>query len=145
MQNSIFAGGPLKGLYAKMSLFSYGPLKWSACKNTHLLHRFFFSPPLSFPSHHFIFFSTPLPSLFSSSPDYFLLSLHSLSFLSERERALAGRRRWGGRERAAVGGRTPPLPLVAPHPAPLLSLGLGIVGCICEGEARSGKEGSRSG
>lgn len=60
------------------SIFASGPLKWSACKNTPLIQRFFFSPPLSFPSHQFKFFFNSYPLSLSSSP---LIILSSLSLI----------------------------------------------------------------
>lgn len=93
------------------SIFASGPLKWSACKNTPLIQRFFFSPPLSFPSHQFKFFSTPIPSLslpllllFSPlslilSPSLLSHSLLSLSLSSSSSMMDADEEAGGGRER----------------------------------------------
>lgn len=114
MQKSIFVGGPLKGLYTKMSIFSQaGLLSGPHAKIFTLLHIFFFSPPLLFPSHPLQFLSPPLslPFPFIFTPLFSLCLLPFFLFSPPSgQRAMHGRRlarlhrrRGSGQEWAGIG------------------------------------------
>lgn len=86
------------------TIFTNGPLKWSAYENTILFSIDIFTPALSFPSQHFIFSTSPLPlSLSLLSPSLSPL----LSSLSLSHRAGVGTLGggWHGRRGGAGNGR----------------------------------------
>lgn len=71
-----------RATYKNESIFTFGPLNRSACKNTPSHPRIFFSHPLSFPSQHLKFDHPNLLSLFPSPPLVILFSSHLLSLSS---------------------------------------------------------------
>lgn len=86
------------------TIFTNGPLKWSAYENTILFSIDIFSPALSFPSQHFIFFHFTSPSISFSPLTLSLLSSPLLSLSHRKGVGMLGGG-WHGRRRGAGNGR----------------------------------------